>query len=131
MAGSNKIVLRNDLEYSVSIKEGNAGHFRVLTVLGPGKTFSLKIDPNATYREYLFITLPDETSLDVVSSDDFAEWKEIKIYEDNKKFYWMGTKKRSGSGSVQELTQAQEVNTVPTTAHEPGLFKKILNRFGF
>ncbi|KAG0621492.1 hypothetical protein M758_3G024600 [Ceratodon purpureus] len=113
MDGSNKIVLKNDLEYSVSIKEGNAGHFRQLTELGPGKTFSIRTDPNATYREYLFITLPDQTSLDVVSSDDFAEWKEIKIYEaDDKKFYWMGTKKR---------------NSVPTTP-QPGLFTQILNK---
>lgn len=91
-----KITLKNDLkEKDVKIREGNAGITRELTTLKPGKTFDIHNDPNATYREYIFITFPDNTKLKVLTSDDFAEYTEISIFEEDGKYDWMGTAKRT------------------------------------
>jgi hypothetical protein len=86
-----KIILKNDLvNKKVKVTEGNAGVVRMLKTLEPGQSYKIENDSNATYREYIFITLPDESPLRVVSSDDFAEFKEISIYERDGVFDWMG-----------------------------------------
>lgn len=78
----------------VKIREGNAGNTRALCTLKPGCTFDIHNDKNATYREYIFITFPDNTKLRVLTSDDFAEFKEISVFEVDGKYDWMGTTER-------------------------------------
>lgn len=90
-----KITLKNDLKgKDVKIREGNAGITRELCILKPEKTFDIPYDKNATYREYIFITFPDNTTLRVLTSDDFAEFKEISVFEEGGKIDWMGTAER-------------------------------------
>ena len=73
------IKLKNELtDVEVSVNESNAGVPRVLTKLKPHGHYSLQYDPNATYREYIFVCAGTE-QLKVVSSDDFNEYKEIEI----------------------------------------------------
>lgn len=86
-----KIILKNDLvNKKVKVTEGNAGVIRMLKTLEPGQSYKIENDSNATYREYVFITVPDESPLRVVSSDDFADNKEISIYERDGVYDWMG-----------------------------------------
>lgn len=81
-----RITLKNNLEgKDVKVREGNAGVTRELATLKPGKSFVIHNDPNATYREYIIITLPDKTRLRVLTSDDFAEFREISIFEEGGK----------------------------------------------
>jgi hypothetical protein len=48
--------------------------------LGPGDKYSIKVDPNATYREYVVATgKKGETIL--LTSDDFNEYKVIDIVD--------------------------------------------------
>jgi hypothetical protein len=90
-----KITLKNELKgKDVKIREGNAGSTRELCILKPDKTFDIYYDKNATYREYFFITNPDNTKLRVLTSDDFAEYKEISIFEEGGEVDWMGTAER-------------------------------------
>jgi hypothetical protein len=89
-----KITLKNDTGKNVKITEGNAGSTRKLCTLEPGRTFDITNDKNATYREYFFITLPDNNTLRVLTSDDFDEYKEISIFEEGGKVDWTGTAQR-------------------------------------
>jgi hypothetical protein len=73
------IKIKNNLECKMIMREGNAGVYRQLAVVAPGKHYSLKIDPNATYREYVLITLEPDFELPPFSSDDITEFKEIVV----------------------------------------------------
>jgi hypothetical protein len=89
-----KIKLKNELNVRVKVKEGNAGIFRNIITLEPKKVYEISHDPNATYREYTLIMLPNRTQLRMLSSDDFNDWKKIKIYQDDGICDWMGTEAR-------------------------------------
>lgn len=97
-----KIVkLRNKLDIQVRVKEGNANVLTVLTVLKPNDTFDLRLDPNATYREYILITLPDNTELvPAFSSDDVNEFSEIIIEKNEGKCEWRGVLISEGPGRL-------------------------------
>lgn len=70
----------NETNQTFQLKEGNAGAFRLLTELNArgkdGFKFSIKVDPNATYREYMVATekkgnlslSPQTTSVNTKSS---------------------------------------------------------------
>lgn len=93
-----KIKLKNESGVKVKVKEGNAGIMRLVTTLDNNKTFEISHDPYATYREYTLMLLPDRTALRTISSDDFNDWKRIKIYRcDNGICDWMGTDARDPS----------------------------------
>jgi hypothetical protein len=139
-----KITLRNELKgKNVKVKEGNAGIFRLLTTLTPGKTYDLRHDPNATYREYILIMLPDKTELRVLSSDDFNDWKEISIYERGGEYDWMGTVPRRPASvkpppeepvteEEEPVTEEGPVTEDPTPApHGRGRFSSFFQRIGF
>jgi len=99
-----EIKIKNTLECKMIIREGNGGVYRQLAVVASGKHYSLKIDPNATYREYVLITLePENIELPPFSSDDITEFKEIVVKERKEpdpkstdpkstvqKYYWEG-----------------------------------------
>ena len=77
------------------LQEGNAGVYSVKATLQGKGTYDLDLDTNATYREYILITLPDQSKLEPISSDDIAQYAEIVIEKDEKgKVSWRGV----GSG---------------------------------
>jgi trehalose-6-phosphatase len=106
----------------VQVREGNAGVTRLLTTLKPGASTTVRTDPNATYKEYVMMTLPDNTKLPVLSSDDFADHKEIDIVEEDN-VVWKGTVPR------RPVTVASPVEA-PVSSPQPGFIKRILTRFG-
>ena len=75
----------NETNQTFQLKEGNAGAFRLLRDLNAkgkdGYKFSIKVDPNATYREYMVATGKKGKSI-IITSDDFSEYKVIKIVEE-------------------------------------------------
>ena len=66
--------------------------------INPETSFTLALDPNATYREISISRRPEEGFAPirpVLSSDDFQEWEEIVLYTpDNEVDTWVGTKSR-------------------------------------
>lgn len=101
-----RITVKNNLVgKDVKVREGNAGIVRELITLKPGGTYAIQNDPNATYREYTIITIPDNTKLRELTSDDFTDLKEISIFEENGQVDWMGTadKKPAETGLLRRL----------------------------
>jgi hypothetical protein len=73
----------NKANRNVVLKESNAGIPLVLKNLSPEESTSIHVDPNATYREYIMITLPNNEQLRQISSDEMQDLKAIKIYIDD------------------------------------------------
>lgn len=119
--------LKNTLkDKEVQIREGNAGVTRLMTTLKPGASTTVRSDPNATYREYFLITLPDNSKLPTLSSDDFADYKEINIFEEGGKLDWKGTvSRRPARAVVASPVEAQVGSPQPQ-----GFIKRMLNKFG-
>lgn len=61
--------IKNATEGNLSLKEGNAGVYRDIKVLEPGKKHIIEIDPNATYREYVVVSTPSGNKVFVTSDD--------------------------------------------------------------
>lgn len=91
-----------------------------------GGSYTISIDPNATYREY-WCAVPPGTNPQkktILSSDDCAEFREVKVMKDDTvnppEYYWRGTKFRNSksvASSVEEReAQLGSPSTVATTA---------------
>jgi len=61
--------IKNGTDGNLSLKEGNAGVYRDIKVLEPGKKHIIEIDPNATYREYVVVSTPSGNKVFVTSDD--------------------------------------------------------------
>jgi hypothetical protein len=72
----------NKANRNVVLKESNAGVPLVLANLMPEQSTYIRVDPNATYREYIMITLPNNEQLRQISSDEMQDLKAIEIYID-------------------------------------------------
>lgn len=86
------VTLRNTLDVEVKVTEGNAGVYSERAKLSALKgTYVLAVDPNATYREYILIILPDGTKVNPsFSSDDVVEYEEIIIKKEHGVVVWEG-----------------------------------------
>ena len=106
-----KVTVRNLTHITVKIQEGNAGLFVTRHVLKKQAQFTLDLDANATYREYVLITLPDNTPLQqMFSSDDVAEFREILIKEQDvePKYFWEGILRGQKSEPAKSPNQPDE-----------------------
>jgi hypothetical protein len=77
-----RVRLKNNLEEQVEVQEGNAGVYTSKVIIQRNANYDLDLDQNATYREYILITLPGKSKLEAFSSDDIADVKEIVIEKD-------------------------------------------------
>lgn len=91
----------NDTDAVIELKQGSANVFHLLHSLPKGKTYNIKVDESATYREYWCAVQPVPAGNPaaaervVFSSDDCAEYSKVRIYKDkNDKYTWEGTEKR-------------------------------------
>ena len=87
-----KVMLRNTLDVGVRLQEGSAGIYSDTAELSALKgTYVLTVNPNATYREYILLILPDGTKVEKsFSSDDVADNEEIIIKEEDGEVVWEG-----------------------------------------
>lgn len=123
------VTVRNRLDKEkIIIREGNASVYRQLAVVRANKDFQLTIDPNATYREYVLITLSDNTELPAFSSDDILEFSEIVVKENKDsapRFYWEGDPVPPPANAVPDAaTLGNEGAVAPS---KPSLIQKIRN----
>lgn len=89
----------NDTDVVIELKQGSANVFHLMHSLPAGKSYDIRVDESATYREYWCAVQLDSTTAErvVFSSDDCAEFSKVKIYKDNKdnnKYKWIGTELR-------------------------------------
>jgi hypothetical protein len=99
------VTLRNTLDVQVKVQEGNAGVYADTAELAAlTGTFALTVNPNATYREYILIILPDGTKVDPsFSSDDAADFEEIVIKKEDGKVVWEGIRRDDAKNPVFKL----------------------------
>ena len=85
------VTVRNTTGLDVKLQEGNAGVYVTRAVVKNGGTHKLSLNPNATYREYVLVRMPDNTALEpVFSSDDVVEFTEILIKKEGSEYVWQG-----------------------------------------
>lgn len=97
----------NQTKSSITLKEGTGGVYRTLcSELKPNNAFFIKVDTNATYREYWCAVTSDDENHVVVSSDDCLEYEEVRIkFEDM--YTWDGMK-RGSHEVVENAAQASK-----------------------
>jgi hypothetical protein len=84
----------NDTGGELSLKEGNAGVYRVIKKLPPKAKHVFQIDPNATYREYEVTSSPSGEKV-FVTSDDCIDYSTITIFVDKDGVFKYTGKSRS------------------------------------
>jgi len=83
-------VITNSCGSEVTFTEGNAGVYRVLKVIPDKGSYTIKVDLNATYREYIF-RLDDNDEQVIISSDDTIEYAAIEfLRSEDGVFSWEG-----------------------------------------
>ncbi|KAG0601374.1 hypothetical protein M758_11G105600 [Ceratodon purpureus] len=105
MKVKNSLKEEKDVNNVVNIKEGNAGVFTTKASVKPGQTYALKLDPNATYREYVLITVANVPVGKTFSSDDALEYKEIEVKKKGDQYVWEPTNSetKSNHGLIQRI----------------------------
>ena len=101
------------------ISEGNSGVMRPLYTLGnkDGANWSqeVKVDTNATYKEYHVFQIPSAGPPDIiVSSDDLRDNKEVIIMQVLDKagvFKWIGTPREKDNKSAEAESSKQDEGT--------------------
>ncbi|KAG0558098.1 hypothetical protein M758_10G004400 [Ceratodon purpureus] len=131
-----KTKVKNQTGFPVSLKVYSSGIQTNLLrqPLGDGQEYTIRIDTNATYREYWCAANPGRNPQDVIlSSDDCAEFSEVTLKADKADdgsytIRWEGSKPRSSvtqapaSESPANANQPRPVNTngpqgPPPTVH--------------
>ena len=121
--------MRNVTDNNILIQEGNAGLFAKKAVLGKNQEYKLGLDPNATYREYVLIKLPDNTSLEpVLSSDDIAELKEILVIKEAGSLLPHLELIKKGDRTKHVVPSTPPLKPEPSPVSAPGLFKRFFSR---
>jgi hypothetical protein len=119
------------------LKEGTAGIFRLVKELKAKDSFTIHVDPNATYREYWCAVKDNDPNAIVLSSDDCQEYKTVQIINEGSpevpKYNWKGLSRRNGQENDEAVAQAQGAPGPPAPVPEkkPGFLGKILKGFGF
>jgi hypothetical protein len=112
--------------------EGNAGIFVTRRILKLKERYELELDPNATYREYVFIRLPENTPLEpIFSSDDVLELSEITLKDVDGVFIWKGTSRSSTTKADAKSKVAQPglPQPDPPQPGSPGRFSPEPSKF--
>lgn len=94
----------NESGHPLELREGNCGVWSRVTIIRAGGTFSVRVNPNATYREYWF-SVPSHTGEPklIITSDDMVEYESVrvKMRNDDSNLEWVGTKSRSQLSSFR------------------------------
>ena len=78
-------VIVNLTQEPMHMKVGNQRHFADLTTVAKGAKYTMRVDFNATYQEFLMGVDAQGKKL-IVSSDDCCDYKCITVKEVNGKF---------------------------------------------
>lgn len=95
------------------MKESNAGVPRVLASLRPEEHTCIHVDPNATYREYIMIMLPNNEQLRLISSDEMQELKAIEIHTKGQDKWYCKDISNHPAPEINFLTRLRSGCTLP------------------
>jgi len=117
---------------SIILKEGTGGSYRMLCAdLKDKDSFTIKVDTNATYREYWCAVTSDDEKHVVLSSDDCVEYEEvrIKLKAADNTYTWDALKRGSrelvkDAGDKEASKQRQASPSTP----DPGFIGKSWNK---
>lgn len=128
----------NESTALIDLKQGSANIYHLLYTLQPkgkaGSVYTINLESNTTYREYWCAVQPgsEEDARVIFSSDDCAEFKEVKIFEvepESKKYNWNGTVPRakgaSKAGDQADASKAGDQAQAPA----PTLWKRFTKLF--
>lgn len=127
----------NQTGSSIILKEGTAGVYRMLCAnLQTGKEYNIKVDTNATYREYWCAVTSDDDKHVVLSSDDCMEYREVRIrLKADKTYTWDAVKRKThefvkdaGDKEAAKQQQAQALTEGVVSPGEDGVAGKAWNR---
>jgi hypothetical protein len=103
----------NETDVIITLKQGSAGVYSVVGQVQPKKTYRIRVDESATYREYWCAVqpTPDPDQENVVfSSDDCIEFKKVRIYEvghQSGRYKWEGISRQEISKPAKPLQPTQ------------------------
>lgn len=100
-------VIVNLTQEPMHMKVGNQRHFADLTTVAKGAKYTMRVDSNATYQEFLMGVDAQGKKL-TVSSDDCCDYKCITVKEVNGKF------------DVHKEPRDRAVDTVTTSSSRIG-----------
>ena len=134
MAINTKVI--NTTTKKFILKEGTAGIYRRLKELAPEESYTINVDPNATYREYWCATKDNDPDAVILSSDDCQEYSVVRIIEkpqpqgssQEPSYTWEGEERSKGA-----LEKAKTVleKAVPQSANrEESSNENFIVRFG-
>ncbi|KAG0564302.1 hypothetical protein KC19_8G099800 [Ceratodon purpureus] len=118
------------------LKEGTGGIYRLLKTLLPKESYTINVDPNATYREYWCAVKDDDPKAVILSSDDCQEYAVVNIREkvtaqggisQAPSYFWDGVLRDS---SKQKAKDASSNSNSGETSNE-SFFEKIMSKLGF
>lgn len=123
----------------ILLQEGNQHVYKAIAKLGNDKEHVITLDPNATYRDYVILTMPNMTQLESnISSDDCLEYSEIEVKRDGNGTYFLEMKPRKkttvdpGNPAQASGNAAPDLATAapaPSNAASKNAFQKIKDKF--
>jgi len=91
--------IENKTEKDFNLKERTAGVSRPLKLIKRGDNHVVKVNPDATYKEYWCVTNNDDLNAVILSSDDCLDYQKIEIkLKDNTQpptYIWEGVDRRT------------------------------------
>ncbi|KAG0605801.1 hypothetical protein M758_9G088500 [Ceratodon purpureus] len=131
-----KTKVTNESTVRIELKQGSANIYQKLCTLQPkgqnGSVYTISLESSTTYREYWCAVQPgsEGDARVIFSSDDCAEFKEVKIIElepGSKKYGWKGTVSRANR--AEDASKAGDQAQAPTPAPPLTLWKKFTGFF--
>lgn len=101
------------------LKEGTGGIYRRLVELAPEKSYTISVDPSATYREYWCATKDNDPKAVILSSDDCQEYSVVRIIKNPQpqgssdqepSYIWEGDLRDQRARNVLEKAVPQATN---------------------
>jgi hypothetical protein len=71
----------NDTESDLKVEEGTGGEYTEICVVKKGRSYTVILDANATYREYHLISQGNRGSK-IILSKDIMEYSEFRFFDD-------------------------------------------------
>lgn len=122
----------NGTQNPLILKEGTAGMKRLLVTLGPHQCYTIKVDANATYREYWCAAKHDDPNAVILSSDDCQEFMKVliklKVEGNSDTYTWEGV--RRDNGRKVEVNDGAK-HDIPESAEDTskGIWKRFIGFF--
>ncbi|KAG0608306.1 hypothetical protein M758_8G095500 [Ceratodon purpureus] len=135
-----KTKVLNTTDKDFLLKEGTGGIYRLLKKLLPKESYTINVDPNATYREYWCAVKDDDPKAVILSSDDCQEYAVVNIREkvaqggisQAPSYFWDGVLRDSSKQKAKDaLEKASNSNSNSGGTSNETFLEMIKSKLGF